>query len=147
MQPTIQPCSSTPHAARSDPNRLVTSRAARALVVRLGKLVVEAEVVRSLEHVWPIARPEDVALLALPLGLVDGVDPVLDLHDDAAVLLHGARAGGDVEEALGLLEGEGACTRYMLVWLGAGMWKGNVFVRNAYHSGHRRSRPGMPPAP
>lgn len=91
-----------------DNDRLVTSRAARALVVRLGELIVEAEVIRGLEDVGVVARAEDLALVALPLGLVDGVDPVLDLHDDAAVLLDGAWAGGDVEETLGLLEGEGA---------------------------------------
>jgi hypothetical protein len=33
-----------------------------------------------------------VLLLALPFGLVNGIDPVLDLHDDAAILLDNARA-------------------------------------------------------
>lgn len=102
--------------ARSSADRLVTSRAARALVVRLGELIVEAEVVSGLENVCVVARAEDLALVALPLGLVDGVDPVLDLHDDAAVLLDGAWAGGDVEETLGLLEGEGACENRGLAW-------------------------------
>lgn len=88
--------------------RLVARRAS-ALVVRARQLVVEREVVRRLEDIRRIARTKDVALLALPLGLVDGIDPVLDLHDDAAILLDGAWTIGDVAETLGFLEGEGAC--------------------------------------
>jgi len=77
----------------------------RRSLVLLG--LVQREAVSSLEHVRRIAGAEDVALLALPLGLVDGVDPVLDLHDNAAVLLNHTRAVGLVEQTLGLLESEG----------------------------------------
>lgn len=73
----------------SDKIPLVSLR--RSLVL-LG--LVQREAVSSLEHIRRIAGAEDVALLALPLGLVDGVDPVLNLHDDAAVLLDDTRAVG-----------------------------------------------------
>ena len=70
--------------------------------------MVQREIVRRLEHVRPVAGAEDLAAGAAPGRVVDAVDPVLDLHDDAAVLLRDAGAGGVVEEALGFLEGEGA---------------------------------------
>lgn len=68
--------------------------------------LVDGENVLRLEDVRVVTGAEDLLLLALPLGVVDGVNPVLDLHDDAAVLLDDARAA---LVPLGGLDGEGAC--------------------------------------
>jgi hypothetical protein len=69
-------------------------------------LFVNGELVRCLQHIRIIARTEDLLLVALPLRLVNGIDPVLNLHDDAAVLLNNARSLAVPEEALGVLQGE-----------------------------------------
>ena len=65
--------------------------------------LVDGKDVLCLEHVGFVARTEDLLLLALPLGVVDGVDPVLDLHDEAAVLFDDA---GTALVTLGGLDGE-----------------------------------------
>jgi len=41
-----------------------------------------------------------------PFRVIDPVNPVLDFHHHTAVLVRHARAGGVVEEALGLFQGE-----------------------------------------
>jgi hypothetical protein len=69
---------------------------------------VQAEAVAGLQDIGVGVGTIDLAVEAAPLGLVDGIDPVFDLHDDAAVLLDDARAVGDVVQALGGLEGDGA---------------------------------------
>lgn len=58
----------------------------------------------GLDDVSVVARAVDVLVHAAPLGMVDGVDPVLDLHDDAAVLGDGARELRVVLETLRPLE-------------------------------------------
>lgn len=65
---------------------------------------INTEHIASLKHVRVAPGAEDLLALALPLGVVDGVDPVLDLHDEAAVLGDGAGEVGVVEEALRRLE-------------------------------------------
>lgn len=69
-----------------------------------GRGVVDAEDVAGLEDVRVAAGAEDLLALALPLGVVDGVDPVLDLHDEAPVLRDRAREVLVVEQALRRLE-------------------------------------------
>jgi hypothetical protein len=68
-------------------------------------LLLGREDVVSLESVGGAVRAEDVPALALPLWVVDRIDPILDLHDDAAVLLHKRCA---TLNTLSLLDGE--CT-------------------------------------
>lgn len=70
--------------------------------------IVDAEDVAGLEDVRVAAGAEDLLALALPLGVVDGVDPVLDLHDQAAVLRNRAREVFVVEEPLRRLQRHGA---------------------------------------
>lgn len=65
---------------------------------------VDAEPVTRLQHVGVVTGPEDLLLATLPLGLVDGVDPVLDLHDQAPVLGDRPREVGIVKQALRLLQ-------------------------------------------
>lgn len=65
--------------------------------------LVDRKDILRLQHVWLVARAEDLLLLTLPLWVVDGVDPVLDLHDEAAVLLDDA---GTALVALGGLDGK-----------------------------------------
>lgn len=65
---------------------------------------VDAEDVAGLEDVGVASGAEDLLGLALPLGVVDGVDPVLDLHDEAAVLGDCAGEVLVVEETLRRLE-------------------------------------------
>jgi hypothetical protein len=63
------------------------------------------EDVVSLKVVGLGVRTKDLSAITLPLWLVDRIDPVLDLHDDAAVLLHERSAS---LYTLGGLEGESA---------------------------------------
>lgn len=93
-------CTSTFLRKQQIPILLVSLHAALVLLQR--------EAVSSLKHIRCITRAVDVALLALPLRLVDGINPVLNLHDNAAVLLDSARARSVVEQTLGLFESEGA---------------------------------------
>lgn len=60
-------------------------------------LLGSREDIGSLKSVRSAIGTKDLVLLALPLGLVDGIDPVLDFHDDAAVL------GDKTAAALGAL--------------------------------------------
>jgi hypothetical protein len=71
-------------------------------------LTLDAKLVRSLQHIRVIARPVDLLISAHPLGVVDAVNIVLNLHDNAAILGNGARKVLIVLEALGRLEGEAA---------------------------------------
>jgi hypothetical protein len=71
-------------------------------------ILVHRELVSSLENVWVVSRTEDVSLLSLPLGLVDGINPVLNLHHHAAILLDNTRLVSLVEEALSLLNSGGS---------------------------------------
>lgn len=68
-------------------------------------LLLSGEDVVSLESVGAGVGTKDLLLLALPLGLIDGIDPVLDLHDDTTVLLHVA---GKTLRTLGRLDRDGA---------------------------------------
>lgn len=65
---------------------------------------VDAEPVARLQHVGVVTGPEDLLLATLPLGLVDGIDPVLDLHDQAPVLGDRPWEVGIVKQALRLLK-------------------------------------------
>lgn len=65
---------------------------------------VDGEDVAGLEDVGVAAGAEDLLVLAPPLGMVDGVDPVLDLHHQAAVFRDRAREVRVVVQALRLLE-------------------------------------------
>ena len=71
-------------------------------------LALSGEDVVSLEGVGRVVGTEDLPGIALPLRLVDGIDVVLDLHDDAAVLLNSAAAA---LKTLSRLNGKRACTR------------------------------------
>jgi hypothetical protein len=73
-------------------------------------LCVDGELVSSLENIWVVTRAKDVSLLPLPLRLVDGINPVLNLHDHAAVLLDNTGLVSLVEEALSLLDSSGSCS-------------------------------------
>jgi hypothetical protein len=75
---------------------------------RLLLVLIDAEAVAGLEDVGTISRAEDLLLLAAPGGVVDAVNVVLDLEDNAAVLGDDAGEVLVVLDALGLLEGEGA---------------------------------------
>lgn len=61
------------------------------------------EDVVGLQGVGWIIGAEDLLLLALPLGLVDGIDVVLDFHNNASVLLYHRRAAVNT---LGRLDGQ-----------------------------------------
>lgn len=66
--------------------------------------LVGGKLVNGLQDIWVVARAEDLLLASLPLWLVDGVNPVLDFHDDTAIVSNGTGTAGIVEEALGLLD-------------------------------------------
>ena len=87
-------------------NHLVASRVGGG-----NKGVVDRKGIGGLEHVRVVSRAKDVLLASLPLWLVDGVNPILDLHDQAAVLLHDTGAVSVVEETLSFLERKTACKR------------------------------------
>ena len=55
-------------------------------------LLVDGKHILRLQHIRLVARPKDLLLLTLPLRVVNPVDPVLDLHNDAPVFLYDARA-------------------------------------------------------
>lgn len=65
---------------------------------------VDAEAVACLENVRVTAGLVDLLAITSPSGLVDGVDPVLHLQDDAAILGDGTGEVRVVEETLGGLE-------------------------------------------
>ena len=46
---------------------------------------VQAELVPGLEHIWIATGVEDLLVGTVPLGLVDAVNPVLDLQDETAI--------------------------------------------------------------
>jgi hypothetical protein len=73
-------------------------------------LCVDGELVSSLKNIWVVTRAKDISLLPLPLRLVDGINPVLNLHDHAAVLLDNTGLVSLVEEALSLLDSSGSCS-------------------------------------
>lgn len=79
----------------------------RAPRLSLGS-AVDAEAVAGLQHVRVTTRCEDLLIVTAPLGLVDGINVVLDLHDDAAVLSDSSREVGVVEETLVLLDSKSA---------------------------------------
>lgn len=72
-------------------------------------LFVHREVVGCLKNVRVATRTEDVSLLSLPFRLVDGINPVLNLHNHASVLLDNTRLVSLVEKALSLLESGSSC--------------------------------------
>lgn len=53
-------------------------------------ILIRREDVLRAQNIWVIRRPVDLLLASLPLRLVDGINPVLDLHDDASVRWYGA---------------------------------------------------------
>lgn len=62
------------------------------------------ELVAGLQHVRVIARAEDLLLVALPLRLVDRIDPVLNFHDHTAVLFNNAWAAAVAMQTLRLFQ-------------------------------------------
>ena len=62
------------------------------------------EYIAGLQHIRLISRAKDLPLLALPLRLVDAINPVLNFEDEATVLLDDARAA---IQTLGRLDGQG----------------------------------------
>lgn len=58
----------------------------RSFVTTVRNLLSSREHVLGLERVSSAGGTEDLLLLAPPFGVVNGVNPVLNLHDDAAVL-------------------------------------------------------------
>lgn len=69
-------------------------------------LTLGGEDIVSLKSVSRVIGTEDLPLLALPLRLVDSINVVLDLHDNAAVLLDGAATA---VKTLGRLDRKRAC--------------------------------------
>ena len=58
----------------------------RSVITAVRNLLSGREHVLGLERVSSAGGTEDLLLLAPPFGVVDSVNPVLNLHDDAAVL-------------------------------------------------------------
>lgn len=69
--------------------------------------LLHTEAVAGLHDVRVVAGAKDLLLLTSPAGLVDGINVVLDLEHDAAVLGNGAREVRVIVNALGLLERHG----------------------------------------
>jgi hypothetical protein len=67
-------------------------------------LTLSREDVVSLKCVSRVVGTENLPLLALPLRLVDRINVVLNLHDDAAVLFNGAATA---VKTLSRLDGKG----------------------------------------
>jgi hypothetical protein len=61
---------------------------------------VDGELVDRFKDIWIVTRAEYVPLLSLPFWLIDGINPVLDFHDNAAVVSGMSGTTGVVEEAL-----------------------------------------------
>lgn len=80
----------------------------RSAVVSSRQLLVHGELVGGLKNIWVVAGAEDVSLLSLPRGLVDSINPVLNLHDHASILLHNSGVASLVEETLSLLDSSGS---------------------------------------
>jgi len=72
---------------------------------------IQRELIPRLQNIRPIPGPKHLPPIPPPLRIIDPVNPVLDLHHHAAVLLRHARPGGVVEETLGLFQREGTYVR------------------------------------
>ncbi len=53
------------------------------------RLVFSGEYIISLKSIGRIVGTKDLSLLALPFGLVDSINVILDFHHDATILLNG----------------------------------------------------------
>jgi len=69
---------------------------------------VDRKLIHGLQHIWVIAWAEDLSLVTLPLGLIDGIDPVFHFHHHTAVLLDDTRSAVIAEEPLRVLQSERA---------------------------------------
>ncbi len=78
----------------------------RAFVSTMKILLSRREDILSLERVSWAGRAKDLLLLSPPFGVVDGVDVVLNLHDDATVLLDESTAA---LSTLGRLDRKSTC--------------------------------------
>lgn len=63
-------------------------------------LIRREDVLRA-QNIWIIRRPVNLLLASLPLRLVDGINPVLDLHDDASVRWYSASDIGTLSRLYG----------------------------------------------
>ena len=100
---------------------LVILALALVLVLLLLVLTVDAKPVSSLQHIRIITRSIDLLISAHPFGVIDAVNVVLNLHDNAAILGDGARKVLIVLEALGRLEGQAAVLAVAAVDLERGL--------------------------
>lgn len=115
--PYSPPLSHTSSHANNKPQHKPRIYLSTARPFKANGSAIQAEPVTRLKHVGIRFGPVDLLVQTAPLGLVDGVDPVLDLHDDAAVLLDDTRAISDIVQALGGFEGDGACAGVSWGWI------------------------------
>jgi hypothetical protein len=55
------------------------------------------------QDIWAIAWAKNLLLVSSPLGLINAINPIFNLHDHASIFLDYSRLAGIVEETLGLL--------------------------------------------
>lgn len=99
----------SPDQLRADPTS-VFKTSTQCAVVSSSKCFVDGEIVSRFKHVGVVARAIDLSLVSLPFWLVDGVDPVLNLHNEAPVLLNYTRSASIIEKSLSLLQSKGTLT-------------------------------------
>lgn len=78
----------------------------RSAVICGSQGFVDGEAVDSFKGIWVIPRAKDLPLLPLPLGLIDGIDPILNLHHETTILLDDPGTTSIVEETLSVLQGK-----------------------------------------
>jgi hypothetical protein len=76
----------------------------------------------------------------LPFRLVDGINPVLNLHNHASVLLDNTRLVSLVEKSLGLLESGSSCLQMLEVIQLRVQNKTHRFVKRMCRSGRPADR-------
>lgn len=75
-------------------------------------LLARRKHVISLKRISSCVRSENLPLLTLPLGVINGIDPVLNFHDDATVLGYVLAA---TRVTLGGFDGDGTFSQLALV--------------------------------
>jgi hypothetical protein len=114
----------------------ISSHAKQLLSTLRTTLLGCREDVVGLEGVGWAVGAKDLPALALPLWPIDRIDPVLDFHDDAAVLLHKLSTAF---YTLSRLEWNGACITISPVH--------HVRRETTYRLGQGSCTSGKPPGP
>jgi hypothetical protein len=67
-------------------------------------LLLDRDPVECFQDIWAIVRAENLLLVSSPLGLINAINPIFNLHDHTSIFLDYSRLAGVVEEALSFFQ-------------------------------------------